>query len=48
MLYFVLLVFAFVLCVIEGFYPTWPRPRPGWIGLACYFAALLFAHGGLH
>jgi hypothetical protein len=47
----ILLVFAFVLCMIEAFYPNWAQPRWGWLGLALYFLSLILgaaAGSGLH
>lgn len=39
----ILLVFAFVLSVIQAFREGWPPALPnlGWLALACYFLALI-------
>jgi hypothetical protein len=37
----ILLVFAFVVTIVEAFYSSWPRPHLGWLGLALYFLSLL-------
>jgi hypothetical protein len=41
MISLLLLCFAFLLTIIEAFYPSWPRPHLGWLGLAVYFLSLL-------
>jgi hypothetical protein len=48
--YYILLVFALVLCVLQAFL-TWlspnpPRPIPhlGWLGIACFIASFLVRH----
>jgi len=46
MLHLILLVFAFVLCLIEAVYPSWPRPALGWLGLALYFLAMILGGAG--
>jgi hypothetical protein len=47
MLSLILLVFAFVLTTVEAFYPSWPRPQLGWLGLAVYFLSLLLGRAAL-
>lgn len=50
----ILLVLAFVLCLIEAFRPwispppqPWSIPHLGWLGLAVYFLSLLLSQGGI-
>jgi hypothetical protein len=47
MLSLILLVFAFVLCMIQAFYPNWTAPSWGWLGLALYFLSLILGHAAL-
>jgi hypothetical protein len=47
MLSLILLVFAFVLTIVEAFYASWPRPHLGWLGLALYFLSLLLSRAGI-
>lgn len=37
----ILLVFAFVLCVVQAIYPNWQSPQWGWLGLSLYFLSLI-------
>jgi len=50
MLELILLILAFVLVLIEAFYPwfypTATRPHLGWLGVAFYLLSLVLAHGG--
>jgi membrane-bound ClpP family serine protease len=46
----ILLVFAFVLLVIEAFRPTawsWPFPHLGWLGLALCVLAFILNNVGM-
>jgi hypothetical protein len=48
----ILLVFAFVLTLIEAFRgspppPSWPVPSLGWLGLSLYFLSLLLGGMGI-
>ena len=52
MLHMILLVFAFVLSIVEAFrWPwqqPWPIPHLGWLALALYFLALILGYGTVH
>ena len=41
----ILLIFAFVLCVLQSFWPWWSQPRSvphlGWLGMALYFLSII-------
>jgi len=44
MISLILLVAAFILCLIEAFQPwvrPWARPHLGWLALALYFLSLI-------
>jgi hypothetical protein len=46
----ILLVFAFVLALIEAVQPwqrPWPRPHLGWLALAVYFLMQILATAGV-
>ena len=43
----ILLVFAFVLCMIQALYPNWMSPSWGWLGLALYFLSLILSSAGV-
>lgn len=46
----ILIVFAFVLTLIEALWPTWTaraRPHLGWLGLALWLLSLLLGVGGI-
>ena len=46
----ILLVFAFVLSLIEAFQPwqrPWPRPHLGWLALAVFFLQLILTATGV-
>jgi hypothetical protein len=49
----ILLVFAFVLCVIASFthrwaaQPGWWIPHPGWLGVACWILSNLIGSAGV-
>lgn len=48
MLPMILLVFAFVLCLIQAvWFGPWPKPHFGWLGLALWILSILLtgAHG---
>jgi len=47
MLSLILLIFAFVLCLIQSLYPNWMQPAWGWLGLALYFLSLIIQHAAL-
>jgi hypothetical protein len=46
MLSLILLVFAFVLCVIAAFWQYQPNNRPhfGWLAMACYFLSMILGN----
>lgn len=51
----ILLVFAFVLSLVEAFRgwlqpppQSWAIPHLGWLGLSLYFLSLLLGAGGIH
>jgi hypothetical protein len=46
MLGLILLVFAFVLCVIQAiWFGPWPKPHLGWLGMALFLLYLLLGTG---
>jgi hypothetical protein len=50
MLGLILLIFAFVLALIEAFQPwlrPWARPHLGWLAIALYLLTLILAGAGL-
>jgi len=49
MISLILLVFAFVCCVVAAFWYPAPTPRPhfGWLGVAFYFLSLIL-EGAVH
>jgi formate hydrogenlyase subunit 4 len=51
MLSLILLIFAFLLSLIEAFQPwmrPFPRPHLGWLALSVYFLSLILTTAGLH
>jgi hypothetical protein len=47
MISLILLVFAFVLCMVQAIYPNWAQPQWGWLGLALYFLSLILGGAGV-
>lgn len=50
MISLILLIFGFVLAVVQAFRgasPPWPVPHLGWLAVALYFLSLILAAAGL-
>lgn len=47
MLTTILMVFAFVLLLVQAFNPPVPRVSLGWIGLACWALAVILGGAGI-
>jgi hypothetical protein len=50
MISLILLIFAFVLSLIEAFQPwlrPWSRPHLGWLAVALWFLSLILSQAGL-
>jgi hypothetical protein len=47
MISLILVILAFLLCLLGAWWPLGPpyRPHLGWLGMACYFLAQILGHG---